>query len=170
MRTALRLAAPVGATTLVLAVLLPIRVLPTTRVLAIWVVLLTAVALRELVQSFPRADERRTPRFEAALRNRSQAAPDTSVLPRMERDLQLSLAFADTADRTLFPLLRTAAAARLSMRYGVELERQPDVARRILGEQTWDFVRPDRPPPADGLGPGPREEEIAAVVARLETL
>jgi hypothetical protein len=88
----------------------------------------------------------------------------------MERELELAVAFADQAHRTLVPLLRTVAAARLSMRHGVELERQPDAARQLLGEQTWDLVRPDRPPPADGLGPGPREEEIAAVVTRLETL
>jgi hypothetical protein len=56
------------------------------------------------------------------------------------------------------------------MRHGVELERQPDVARRLLGEQAWDLVRADRPPPADSLGPGLREEEIAAAVTRLESL
>ena len=88
----------------------------------------------------------------------------------MEREFQLSLAFADQAHRTLIPLLRTVTAARLAMRRGVELERQPDAARRILGERTWDLVRPDRPPPADGLGPGPAEEEITAIVTQLENL
>lgn len=168
MRTALRLVGPLAGATVVLVVLLAVRPLPTTRVFAIWVVLLTAIALRELVRSFPR-DGVRTPRFEAALRSRAAPDPEPS-LPRMEREFQLALAFADYAHRTLIPLLRTAAAARLSMRYGIELERQPDAARRLLGEPTWDLVRPDRPPPTDGLGPGPREEEIATVVARLESL
>jgi hypothetical protein len=167
-RTALRLTGPLTQATLVLIVLLATRVLPTGRAFAIWVVLLTAIALRELIRSFPR-DPRR-PRFEDALRIHLTTATEPSVVPRIERELQLALAFADYAHRTLIPRLRTAATARLSMRRGVELERQPDVARRLLGEQAWDFVRPDRPPPADGLGPGPSEEEIAAVVTRLESL
>ena len=44
------------------------------------------------------------------------------------------------------------------------------VARRLLGETTWDLLRPDRPQPADRLGPGLPREEIAAVIARLEEL
>ena len=106
MRTALRLVVPVAGATLVLGVLLPIRVLPTTRVFAIWVVLLTAIALRELVRSFPRADDRK-PRFEAALRSGATTAPEPSAIPRMEREFRLALAFADQAHRTLLPLLRT---------------------------------------------------------------
>ncbi len=169
MRTALRLAPPLAGATLVLIALLAIRALPNTRVFAIWIVLLTAIALRELLRSFP-LDRAGTPRFEAALRSSATAAPDSSGPPRIKRQFELSLAYADYAHRLLLPLLRTAAAARLSMRHGIELERQPDAARRLLGEQTWDLVRPDRPAPADGLGPGPSEAEVAAVVATLESL
>ena len=169
MRTALRLAPPLAGACLVLIVLLPIHAIPTGLVFAIWVMLLTAIALRELIRRFP--PENRKSGFEAALRSsRATTPPEPSAYEDVERQLQLGLAFADHAQRTLFPLLRSAAAARLSMRHGIELERQPDVARRLLGEQTWDLVRPDRPPPADGLAPGPREEEIAAVVARLESV
>jgi hypothetical protein len=169
MRTALRLAVTLTGATLVLGVLLSIRTLPTTRVFAIWVVLLTAIALRELTRSVPRVGTRNA-RFEAALHSSATTAPEPSVLPRVEREFRLALAFADYAHRTLIPRLRAAAAARLSMRHGIELERQPDLARELLGEETWDLVRPDRPPPADGLGPGPREDEIAAVMTRLESL
>ncbi len=169
MRTALRLAPPLSAATIVLIVLLAVRALPTTRVLAIWVVLLTAIALRELVRSFP-LDGRRKPRFEAALRRRDTAAPAPSAFAGMERELELATAIAGHAHRRLLPLLREAATARLSLHHGIELERRPDVARRLLGEKTWDLLRPDRPEPADRLGPGPRREEIAAVIARLEEL
>jgi hypothetical protein len=160
---------PLAGATLVLAVLLPIHVLPTTRVFAIWVVLLTAIVLRELVRGFPSAGAHQA-RFETALRSSATTAPEPSTPPRIERELQLSLAFEDYAHRMLLPRLRTAAAARLSMRHGIELERQPDAARRFLGEETWDLVRPDRPAPGDGLGPGPPERDIAAVVSRLESL
>lgn len=168
MRTALRVAPPLAAACLVLIVLLPIHVLATGRVFAIWVVLLTAIALRELVRSFP-ADNQRSA-FEAALRSRPETAPEPAPFTEVEHQLKLGLAFADHAHRTLLPLLRSAAAARLSARHGVELERQPDAARRLLGEQVWSLVRPDRPAPADGLGPGPREADIAAAVARLESV
>jgi hypothetical protein len=169
MRTAFRLFVPLTAATVILFVLLGIHVLPNSRVFAIWIVLLTAIALRELVRSFPQAGAGKS-RFEAALRGSATPTPERSVSPRIEREFELSLAFADYAHRMLLPLLRTAAAARLSMRHGIELERQRDAARRLLGEETWELVRPDRPPPADGLGPGLREEEIAVVVARLEAL
>lgn len=168
MRTALRLAPPVAVACLVLVVLLPIRVIPTGRAFAIWVVLLTAIALRELIQSFP--PDNRKSRFEAALRDQAATARESSAYAEVERQLELSLAFADHARRTLLPLLRSAAAARLSMRHGIELERQPAAAQRLLGEPTWDLVRPDRPPPANSLGRGPREEEIVAAVTRLESL
>jgi hypothetical protein len=169
MRTALRLANPLAGATLILVVLLSIHALPTTRALAIWLVLLTAIALREFVRSVPQDNDRK-PRFEAALRSQATSATEPPAPSRIEREFELSLAFADYAHRTLLPLLRTAAAARLAMRHGIVLERQPHAARRVLGEQTWDLVRPDRPPPADSLAPGPPEEEIAAVVTRLESL
>ena len=169
MRTALRLALPLAGATVVLIVLLAIRALQTERVLAIWVVLLTAIALRELVRSFPR-DGGRKPRFEAAVRRRNTAAPEPSPFAGMEHELLLGTAIAGHAHRRLLPLLREAATARLSLHHGVELERRPDVARRLLGETTWDLLRPERPEPANRLGPGPRREEIAAVIARLEEL
>ena len=168
-RTALRLGALLGGATLALIVLLATRALPTERALSIWVVLVTAIALRELVLSFPR-DSSRRPRFEAALRRRETAPPVPSVFAGMERELELATAFADHAHRRLLPRLRAAAAARLALRHGIELERRPDVAQRLLGETTWDLLRPDRPEPTDRFGPGLPREEIAAVIECIEAL
>jgi len=152
----------------VLVVLLAIHALPTARALAIWVVLLTAIALRELVRSIPRHTQR--PVFEAALRQRGTVAPTPSAFASMERELQLAMGFADHAHRRFFPLLRAAASARLATRHGIDLERRPDAARRLLGDDTWDLLRPDRPRPTDSLAKGPRRDEIAAVIGRLEEL
>ncbi len=168
MRTALRLGLSLVGATAVLIFLLALRPVPATRSLAIWAVLLTAIALRELVRSFPR--DTRRPVFEAALRQRRAVTPPPSVSAGMERELELATGFADHAHRRLYPLLRASAAARLSMRHGIELERQPDAARRLLGDEAWDLLRPDRPQPTDSLARGPRREEIAAIAARLEAL
>lgn len=171
MRTAhyARLGLLFAAATAVLVVLLAAKPLPTTRSLAIWVVLLTAIALRELVRSLHRRDEPKS-RFELALSQRVAPAAETSVFAGMERELELSTATADHAHRRLVPLLRAAAAARLAMRHGIDLDRRPDVARQRLDEQTWDLVRPDRPEPRDRHAPGPRRDEIAAAIAQLEAL
>jgi hypothetical protein len=171
MRTALRLAPPLLGSTIVLVVLLAVRPLPTARSLAIWVVLLTSIALYELVRGL-RRDEfpKPTPVFDRAVLARRSPAPAPSVFASMERELTLATGSADHAHRRFLPLLRMAAAARLATRHGVELDRQPDVARRLLGEQAWELLRPDRPEPADRFGPGPRREEIAAVIGRLEEL
>jgi hypothetical protein len=49
-------------------------------------------------------------------------------------------------DYQLFPFLlgavRDIAAQRLLVRHNVELEREPDRARDILGEETWQVIRP----------------------------
>ena len=165
----LRLGVLLAAATAVLIALLATRPLPATRSLAIWVVLLTAIALRELVRSLHRRDEP-TSRFERALLQRSTPAPETSAFAGTERELQLATATADHAHRRLFPLLRAAAAARLAMRHGIELERRPDLARQLLDEPTWDLVRPDRPEPPNRHAPGPRRAEIAAAVTSIEGL
>ena len=164
-----RIGAWLALATTVLVVLLAVRPLPAKRSLAIWVVLLTAIALRELVRSLHLRDEP-TSHFEQALRQRVTPAGETSAFAGMERELELATASADHAHRRLVPLLRAAAAARLGMRHGIELERRPDLARQRLDEQTWDLLRPDRPEPPNRHAPGPRRSEIAAVIAQLERL
>ena len=88
----------------------------------------------------------------------------------MERELVLGSADADHAQRRLLPLMRTAAAARIAARHGFELERRPDAARALLGDDVWELLRPDRPEPADRHGRGVPEAQIAAAIARIEAL
>ncbi|MDX6481672.1 MAG: hypothetical protein QOG85_2182 [Gaiellaceae bacterium] len=169
MRTTLRRCLWVAAATAVLVALLASNALPASRAVAIWVVMLTAIALRELVRSLDRSDEPKSG-FERVLLQRNVPAPETSVYAPMEREIDLATATADHAHRRLVPLLRAAAASRLAMRHGIDLERRPDRARELLDDQTWELVRPDRPVPPNRHAPGPRRDEIAAVVAQLEAL
>jgi hypothetical protein len=88
----------------------------------------------------------------------------------MERELVLGSADADHAHRRLLPLLRSAAAARISAKHGFELARRPEAARALLGDDVWDLLRPDRPQPADRHAPGLPRAEVAAVIERIESL
>ena len=169
MRSRLRLSWLLTAATAVLIGLLAAKPLPATRAVAIWVVLLTAIALRELVRSLGARDEPKSV-FEQVLFQQSKPAPEASPFAAMERELDLSTATADHAHRRLVPLLRAAAAARLARRHGIDLERHHDIARRLLDEHTWDLVRPDRPEPPNRHAPGPRRDEIATAIAQLEAL
>jgi hypothetical protein len=67
-------------------------------------------------------------------------------------------------------MLREAAAARLSAGHNVDLERRPDAARALLGDDTWELLRPDRPEPYDRNAPGLPMSQIRDVISTLERL
>ena len=171
MRIARQLAMPAALATVALVVLLAVRPLSTSRAFAIWTLLVAALALAALLRlSRGNGGPRHERRFEAALQGRTEVTPKPVELLRMERELVLGIAEAAHAHRRLLPLLRTAAAARLASHHGIELERRPEAARDLLGEEVWELLRPDRPPPADRHGPGVPQERLVAVIERLESL
>jgi hypothetical protein len=99
----------------------------------------------------------------------SRATPPAS-LARIE--LEAALAVGGTFDLhyRLVPRLRTIAVGLLLSRRRVSLEQDPDMARTILGEDAWEVVRPDRPPPEDRLAPGIPARELARIVDALEAI
>ena len=154
-----------------LVVLLWTPKLSTPRALAIWVVLATALFLLSLIRHSREHDgPERASRFEQALRRRKPRSLQPEELLRMDRELVLGSADADHAHRRLLPLLRATAAARIAARHGFELERRPEAARALLGEDAWELLRPDRPPPEDRHGPGVPHRRVAAVIERVESL
>jgi hypothetical protein len=169
-RLARELAVPVALAAVSLAALLAVRPLSTSRALAIWIVLLAALTLLTLVRHARRGRPRRRSRFEAALHPRPPKSPQPVELMRIERELELGIADGTYAHRRFLPLLRAAAGARLESRHGIELERRPDAARALLGEDAWELLRPDRPEPADRHGPGLPRESVAALIERVESL
>jgi hypothetical protein len=70
----------------------------------------------------------------------------------------------------LRPRLRGIAADRLAADHGVLLDEQTGSARRLLGEEAWELLRPDRDPPADRFGPGMSLPELQRIVAAVERL
>lgn len=71
----------------------------------------------------------------------------------------------------LRPATREIATALLSRRYGVDLDRQPERARALLGDGVaWELARPDRQPPEDGYGRGWSRHELAELLEELEAI
>jgi hypothetical protein len=58
----------------------------------------------------------------------------------------------------------------LRSRRNVSLAENTDTARAILGEETWELVRPDRPAPEDRLAKGIAPSELGKVVDALEAV
>jgi hypothetical protein len=161
----------VAAATALLVVLLAVRPLSVERLLSIYVLVLAAIALAALARSAQRDEgERLGSDFEHALRRRDEHPVRPPELVRTERELTLGMASAGHAHHRLLPLLRDSAEARLWTRHGVELYRRPEAARALLGDDTWELLRPDRPEPGDRNDPGLPFDRVAAVVDRLESL
>ena len=105
--------------------------------------------------------------FDQALA-RTRSRPRDSGELAVTRDIELSRLNAFHLHARLRPLLREIAAHRLLKRYGVDLDAEPGRARELVGASAWSVVRPNRPPPADRLAPGPTLAELREVLTELE--
>lgn len=114
------------------------------------------------------------PALAARLRRRLQrAAPSRRVndeLARMEGVVVESLSSASGVHRRLRPLVRDIVEDELAVTSGLQLERDAGRVRVVVGEDLWELIRPDRPFPTDGFGPGMRLAELVALVEALEGL
>ena len=66
--------------------------------------------------------------------------------------------------------MRGVTEQLLSAGRGVNLDRSPVRARKLLGAEAWELVRADREAPSDPRGPGLDRDTIERIVSRLETL
>jgi hypothetical protein len=85
-------------------------------------------------------------------------------------DVQQSVASTFHLHTRLRPILQEIAAHRLSMRFGVDLDTEPERARELIGVEAWELVRPGRPPPSDRLAPGPPAAQLSKVVDELKRI
>lgn len=153
------------------AVLYEAHALPSSRAISLGIVLLAAIAFTELFRAVRFADEpgaRAARRFEEALRPRQVRHRRPAELERMEREIVVGAAAAVWARHRLLPRLRAAAAARLSVRHGIDLDRDPQAARDLLGEETWGLLH--LPKPADSAAPGISLQQVDTLLTRLESL
>jgi hypothetical protein len=91
-------------------------------------------------------------------------------LERLEREVYLSLGSTFYLHHRLRPLLREIATNRLLVRHGLDPDRRPEAAEKIVGPQAWEWLRPDRKEPRDRWAPGPPIAELNSVVDALERI
>jgi len=163
---------PVVLVTLGLVAALGAHPVSTREILAGYVLALAAIALLNLTRA-ARGEEswlRAPSELERALAPHPMSRVRPAELIRIERELTLGTASAEHLHARLLPLLRAAADARLAAQHDVDLTRQPDRARALLGDEAWEVVRPDRPEPADRNSPGMPLRRIAAVLDTIERI
>jgi hypothetical protein len=166
-----RLVSGFAVVTVGLGIALAVRPFPTERILAAYVLLLAGLGLAAITRVAASHDDRRkASAFEHALRRSPQRPMRPPELVRTEREITLGLSSAGHLHQRLLPMLREAADARLAARYSVDLERRPDQARRLLGDEAWELLRPDRPEPDDRLAPGISIGLLRRVVDALERI
>jgi len=108
--------------------------------------------------------------FDRAVADMSRRHPADSGELTLVNDVQQSVASSFHLHTRLRPILREIAAHRLSIRFGVDLRREPKRARELIEVEAWELVRPDRPPPSDRLAPGPPASQLSKVVEQLERI
>jgi hypothetical protein len=157
-----------GTLAVVVATLAPV---PGAAVLAGFLVFLAVLLVLELLRATARMQAGGIgSAFERALARRPPGPRRPDDLSRLEDQVSLATSAAVDVYLRLRPPLREAAAQRLRARHGVDLDRDPVRARALLGEETWELVRPDLEPPSDRFGPGIAPARLDRVLDALEAL
>jgi hypothetical protein len=143
---------------------LPGRTGPAARVYALVLCgIALGLALAALARAYPAASQLR-PR--AGQVGRRHSGPRS--LTRLEHEAAIGIAGAFDLHHRLRPRLRELARELLAIRRGVSLDGSGEDACRILGDETWELVREDRPPPEDKLARGLPPATLGRVVDSLE--
>ena len=151
--------------------MLGVRPVSVQQILSVYVLVLAAIALAALTRLARDASDLPPPsELDAALRTRPADPMRPPELVRTEREIVLGTSSAGHLEQRLIPLLREAASARLSARHNVDLGRRPDTARALLGDDTWELLRPDRPETPDRNDPGIPMRRLRDIVTTLEGL
>jgi len=160
-----RLILPLVLVNVALIVLLGVRPIATSTILAAYVLALAAIALELVTRVLAaRASIEARSEFEHALARKPADWTRPPELVRIERELTLGVASAGHLHMRLLPLLREIATARL----GFDTARAPERARAFLGDDVWELLRPDRPAPADRNAPGLTQRQLERCIEALE--
>lgn len=108
-------------------------------------------------------------RFEAELRRSTESPPVVPGIRAVEMAVRLATANAQDFEVRLKPMLRDLARWRLLGNRGVDLDANPDAARRILGEPLARLIEDAPTPPSFGA-PGVPLADIEAGLEQLERI
>ena len=109
--------------------------------------------------------------FERLLAREPQAAAPVAQFETISRTLSAAGWNQNELHYRLRPLVREIALARLSRGHGIDLEREPERVRSLIGEgRVWELARPDREPPEDRRGRGWSRPELAELLEELEAI
>jgi hypothetical protein len=165
-----RIGAAVAFVTTILLVLVVLVPSKRSLFIGIYELMLAAIALGALVGSFRTFEPRlgmRSP-FEREPEKPEEPQP-IAELDRIDRLVVLGGANEFDLHYRLRPLLRQIATERLYDLYGIDLDRDPERAKPLLGDELWEIVRPDREVGRRSW-PGLPPAKLAGHVARLEQL
>lgn len=135
----------------------------------VYALVLCGVVLALMVAALRRVYPRAAPLRRVTGRERTPSDVPATLL-RLEQEVALGVAGSFDLHHHLRPRLRTIATELLAARRRVSLDGDPVAARALLGEETWELVRNDRPRPEDRLARGIAPDALDRVVASLEGL
>ena len=107
--------------------------------------------------------------FEVELAQPARPSFEILGLRAVETDLRMAIANAYGRELRLKPILRELAGWRLARNHGVDIDRSPEAAQRILGEPLWALVRPAESFP-DFRAAGVALADVQAAIDRLERI
>jgi hypothetical protein len=136
----------------------------------VWLLVILGLALAACTSAVAAAYPTRPSPFTASLRSRRVAPQRPDALQRLEREVALSGSSGFDVRFRLRPVLTDLTAGLLAARRGIDLFREPDRARAVLGEDAWQLVDPAQEPPADRRAEGIDRALLERTVTVLEGL
>jgi hypothetical protein len=135
----------------------------------VYALVVCGVALVVALRALGRADPAEAPLRGTSRSPQRRRQPPPS-LARLEQLSALGVASSFDLQYRLLPPLRAIAAGLLASRTGVDLESDRVAARRILGDETWALVQPNRPAPEDRVSRGLTAAQLTRIVDSLERI
>ena len=135
----------------------------------VWLLVVLGIALAACLTAVRSAYPRAASPFAASLRQLPVPAVERpAALARLEREVSMAGTASFDVHYRLRPSLVELATGLLFSRRGIDLEREPERAQAVLGDETWELVRPDRPAPLQRHGAGIDPAHLERVVVALE--